>query len=56
MVQTAVFKERMGALGMTVPAPADNTPETFDVFMREATARQAEFAKLSGHAPTAPQR
>jgi hypothetical protein len=56
VVQTPVFKERMGALGMTVPALADNTPERFDAFMREATARQADFAKLSGHTPTAPQR
>ena len=44
----------MAALGMT--PPADNTPDKFAEFMRRQTARQAEFAKLSGHAPMAPQR
>jgi tripartite-type tricarboxylate transporter receptor subunit TctC len=55
-IQTDVFKTRMAALGMTVPALADNTPEKFDAFLRAATARQADFAKLTGHAPMAPQR
>jgi thiamine monophosphate kinase len=41
------------ALGMTVPT--DNTQERFVEYMRRMTARQAEFAKLSGHAPMSPQ-
>ena len=43
----------MGALGMTVPEAASNTPETFAAFMRKESARQAELAKLSGHDPLA---
>jgi hypothetical protein len=39
---------------MTVPA--DNTPEKFAAFMRSQIARQAEFAKLSGHQPMAPKK
>ena len=39
---------------MTIPT--DNTPEKFAEFMRAQTRRQAELAKLSGHAPMAPQR
>ena len=54
VVKTETFKQRMEELGMTVPA--DNTPERFDAFMRAQIARQAAFAKLSGHAPMAPQR
>jgi tripartite-type tricarboxylate transporter receptor subunit TctC len=54
VVKTETFKQRMEELGMTVPA--DNTPEKFDAFMRAQTARQAAFAKLSGHTPMAPQR
>jgi tripartite-type tricarboxylate transporter receptor subunit TctC len=54
VIQTQAFRERMAALGMTVPT--DNTPEKFAEFMRRQTARQAEYAKLSGHAPMAPQR
>jgi tripartite-type tricarboxylate transporter receptor subunit TctC len=54
VVKTETFKQRMEELGMT--APADNTPERFDAFMRAQIARQAAFAKLSGHAPMAPQR
>jgi tripartite-type tricarboxylate transporter receptor subunit TctC len=53
-IRTETFKQRMEELGMTVPA--DNTPERFDAFMRAQIARQAAFAKLSGHAPMAPQR
>jgi tripartite-type tricarboxylate transporter receptor subunit TctC len=55
-VQTEIFKSRMAALGMTVPTAADNTPEKFDAFLRAQTARQGEFAKLTGHALMAPQR
>jgi tripartite-type tricarboxylate transporter receptor subunit TctC len=54
VLATETFRQRMAALGMT--APSDNTPEKFAEFMRRQTARQAEFAKLSGHAPMAPQR
>jgi tripartite-type tricarboxylate transporter receptor subunit TctC len=53
-IATEIFKQRMAALGMTVPI--DNTPEKFDAFMRAQIARQAAFAKLSAHMPTAPQR
>jgi tripartite-type tricarboxylate transporter receptor subunit TctC len=56
VVQSATFKQRMAELGMTVPAAADNTPERFAEFMRVQTERQAAFAKLTGHAPMAPQR
>jgi tripartite-type tricarboxylate transporter receptor subunit TctC len=48
-INTSTFKERMGQLGMTVPT--DNTPETFAAYMRREIARQADLAKLSGHAP-----
>lgn len=50
VVQSEAFKSRMAALGMTVPA--DNTPEKYDAFMRQETARQAEIAKLSGQSAT----
>ena len=53
-IETETFKQRMAALGMTVPA--DNTPEKFDAFMRAQIARQAAFAKLTAHPPAAPQR
>ena len=48
VVQTDVFKSRMGELGMA--PPADNTPEKLDAFLRGEIARQAGFAKLSGQA------
>ena len=54
VVRSETFRQRMVALGMT--PPTDNTPERFADFMRRQTARQAEFAKLSGHTPMAPQR
>jgi tripartite-type tricarboxylate transporter receptor subunit TctC len=54
VVQSRPFSERMEALGMTVPA--DNTPEKLADFLRRETVRQAALAKLSGHAPLAPQR
>src|SRR5262245_33745700 len=54
VVQSQPFRQRMEALGMTVPA--DNTPERLAEFMRRETARQGALAKLSGHQPTAPQR
>jgi tripartite-type tricarboxylate transporter receptor subunit TctC len=54
VVQSRPFRERMEALGMTVPA--DNTPEKLADLLRRETVRQAALAKLSGHAPLAPQR
>jgi tripartite-type tricarboxylate transporter receptor subunit TctC len=50
-IGSATFRQRLEPLGMTVPAPADNTPDKFADFMRKEIARQAELAKLSGHAP-----
>ena len=49
VIHTDAFRQRMAALGMTIPS--NNTPERFLEFMKEQTARQAEFAKLSGHKP-----
>ncbi|TMJ33266.1 MAG: tripartite tricarboxylate transporter substrate binding protein, partial [Alphaproteobacteria bacterium] len=54
VVQSQPFRERMEALGMTVPA--DNTPEKLADYMRNETVRQGALAKLSGHQPLAPQR
>jgi tripartite-type tricarboxylate transporter receptor subunit TctC len=54
VVQSQPFRERMEALGMTVPT--DNTPEKLADLLRRETVRQAALAKLSGHAPLAPQR
>ena len=48
-INTPTFKQRMEQLGMTVPS--NTTPETFAAYMRREIARQAELAKLSGHAP-----
>jgi tripartite-type tricarboxylate transporter receptor subunit TctC len=53
-INTEVFKSRMEALGMTIPAAADNTPEKFAEFMRTQSARQADLARLTGHDPMAP--
>lgn len=47
-IQSESFKKRMEPLGMTVPEV--NTPESFAVFMQREIARQAELAKLTGHA------
>src|SRR5262245_43891535 len=54
VIATPDFRRRMEELGMT--PPTDNTPEKFVAYMRQRTAHQAELAKLSGHAPMAPQR
>ena len=54
VVQSPPFRARMEALGMTVPA--DNPPEKLADLLRRETVRQAALAKLSGHAPLAPQR
>lgn len=51
---TDLFKTRMEALGMTIPAAADNTPANLAAFMRTESARQAELARLTGHDPMAP--
>jgi tripartite-type tricarboxylate transporter receptor subunit TctC len=48
-INSAGFRRRMEPLGMVIPS--DNTPEKFAEFMRRENARQAELAKLSGHAP-----
>jgi hypothetical protein len=47
------FKTRMEA-GMTIPAAATNTPESFAAFMRSEYARHGELARLTGHDPMAP--
>jgi tripartite-type tricarboxylate transporter receptor subunit TctC len=56
VVQSAAFKSRMGALGMSVPPAADNTPEKYDAYIREEIVRQGEIAKLSKNAPQGPAR
>jgi tripartite-type tricarboxylate transporter receptor subunit TctC len=48
VTQSDLFKQRMGELGMTVPA--ENTPEKYDAHLRAETARQGEIAKLTGAA------
>jgi tripartite-type tricarboxylate transporter receptor subunit TctC len=53
-ISSAGFRRRMEPLGMTIPS--DNTPEKFAEFMRRENTRQAELAKLSGHAPMEPRR
>lgn len=47
-IHSESFKKRIEPLGMTVPDV--NTPETFSAFMRREIGRQAELAKLTGHA------
>ena len=49
IIGSPTYRQRIEALGMTLPDPAKNTPETFKAFMTEETAKQAELAKLSGH-------
>jgi tripartite-type tricarboxylate transporter receptor subunit TctC len=53
-INSATFRSRMEPLGMIIPS--DNTPENFAEFMRRENARQAELARLSGHAPLEPKR
>jgi tripartite-type tricarboxylate transporter receptor subunit TctC len=48
-ISSATFRQRMEPLGMIIPS--DNTPERFAEFMRRENARQAELARVSGHAP-----
>jgi tripartite-type tricarboxylate transporter receptor subunit TctC len=52
VVQSADFKSRMAALGMTVPA--DNTPEGLADTLRRETKRQGELAALTGIKMTTP--
>ena len=47
-IHSESFKKRIEPLGMTVPEV--NTPETFSAFMQREIARQAQLAKLPGHA------
>src|SRR5262245_23768974 len=49
VIKSASFRRRMEPLGFTIPT--DNTPERFAEFMRRENAKQAELARLSGHAP-----
>jgi tripartite-type tricarboxylate transporter receptor subunit TctC len=49
VIKSASFQRRMEPLGFTIPT--DNTPERFAEFMRRENAKQAELARLSGHAP-----
>jgi tripartite-type tricarboxylate transporter receptor subunit TctC len=53
-IGSASFRQRLEPRGM--PVPTENTPERFAEFMRREIARQAELAKLSGHAPVDPKR
>jgi tripartite-type tricarboxylate transporter receptor subunit TctC len=52
VVQSAEFRSRMAALGMTVPV--ENTPEGLADYMRRETKRQAELAALTGIKMTTP--
>jgi hypothetical protein len=49
-VKSESFRKRVALLDMTAPEGA-NTPEDFAAFLTKDNARQAEMAKLSGHAP-----
>ena len=54
VLQTDVFKKRMAELGMAPPPADENTPEKFDKFMREETARQGVLAEMTGQKIAAP--
>jgi len=54
VVQSEVFRSRMAALGMTVPAEADNTPDYLAAYMRRESAHQRELAALTGIQMTTP--
>ena len=56
VVQSEAFRSRMAALGMTVPALAQNTPEYLTTYMRKESAHQGELAALSGIKMTTPAR
>ena len=53
-INTELFKSRMGALGMTIPPAAENTPANFKAFMAASTIRHGELAKLAGAPSAAP--
>lgn len=53
-IHSDLFRARMEALGMTIPAALENTPANFAAYMRAEMKRQAELAKLTGHDPMAP--
>lgn len=48
VVQTDLFKKRMGELGMSVPSAADNTPEKYEAYLRAEIVKQGQVAKLMG--------
>ncbi len=56
VVQSEAFRSRMAALGMTVPAQAQNTPEYLTTYMRKESAHQGELAALTGIKMTTPAR
>lgn len=59
VVQSDLFKKRMGELGMTVPAASENTPEKYEAYIRDEIVRQGAVAKLMGVTkpePAQPQR
>jgi tripartite-type tricarboxylate transporter receptor subunit TctC len=56
VVQSEAFRSRMAALGMTVPALAQNTPEYLTSYMRKESAHQGELAALTGIKMTTPAR
>ena len=49
IIKSPSYREKIEALGMTLPDPEKNTPAAFKAFMTDETAKQAELAKLSGH-------
>lgn len=49
IIASSGYRQKIEALGMMLPASADNTPEKFKAFMVAQTARQAELAKLTRH-------
>lgn len=49
IIASPSYRTKIEALGMTLPDPGKNTPETFKTFMTSETAKQADLAKLSGH-------
>jgi len=56
VVQSEAFRSRMAALGMTVPASAQNTPEYLTSYMRKESVHQGELAALTGIKMTTPAR
>ena len=48
VVQTDLFKKRMGELGMSVPPASDNTPEKYEAYIRDEIEAQGKIAKLMG--------